>query len=1136
MSAIDDLIQALEALKQKPDGTILYAAEVHNLVDGIFAAMEMAGDVTVTTTPIEGGNKITITDPEGVAHEFDVMNGVDGAPGNNGHNPCLGVFADQTALETAHSTAEAGDYAYADVTDSTTQTTTSHIFRYSGSAWVDNGEGSPDNQTAFDGGAGPTVAGTKIDNTELNNPADNALPKAGDVMKLAAKLDGVTADVTKVALIPDTNYFDGKYVKNDKTIQTGSTPTGGVPNGILIVDVSNVKKIRFLGYERNVSTTAGYGFSAEPIDPTSTAEQLDYAIAFNGAAASARAVKIEVAVPEGMNYFACTIYKYGTPSDAVMTLEDFYCYLCTGESVGDSVTEINKKIEELGTKTNNSYEQPAISSIYSNYYVNGSDGSFVSSTTNDVIDISVVGVEKVRFTGVKTATQWFSGFAFYDKNGVFMQGNAWDYGADAVQLKEYVLNVPAGAASFKVTRNKSYFTVDDYFYYIIRTIGNDIEYVREKVGETLTVDDATYIVRRQRGDYTQGVAIDDANGTQLRIIFPVSGGEFLNICTENSDGYYIGVWNTLKRAVMTIVDSNLIEQITDSYTAAPIQHRISKGGYLSISLKHGSDVITDSLRDELVSKLHLTLSSGYEEDIKELSQGRVFLKYPLPQFSCGEASTSGYAGKVNENVTNRIVINDAVALPYSGVRLRVRVPNGFLMGMRFYNGSGNNGSAYPGVWMGDKYEIKVPKQFSHFMCYLCHTIDGETADNDYVFNPEQINGYASIGLISIEYEEPSGDIIARGLVNNEPLKATRVRYTSDKQYNTQGAMPSFVHCSDIHGDAVRWYNAVKFAEYFGLDGVIYTGDSCAYHVANGLSFIPYVIKDITPFVPVIATVGNHDTNGDASYVASLNTNLYNNVIKPFEVSGGYTLPSSSQYDDAPTYYYRDFAGKKLRVIVLNLYDTGVTEWEHNALTQKQIDWFIATLKSTPADYGVLVAYHRSVGGVIKDDNYVKFWQISSTAGYSPSTWSLNGVNGKPILDIIDAFISKTHLESSFIQTVLSGTQTITIDADFTSLNSGVEFIAHLFGHHHRDTVGYYDSTQKQLALCVCQGTAAYSSNYTSWATPSDLPRAGGGKEQDAFNVYTIDRAAKTVRIAKIGSTLSSETLQPRDFMVIPYAD
>ena len=112
MSAIDDLIQALEALKQTHDGTILYAAEVHDLVDGIFAAMEMAGDVTVATTPIEGGNRITITDPEGVAHDFDVMDGTDGQDGAPGHNPCLGVFADQTALETAHSTAEAGDYAY----------------------------------------------------------------------------------------------------------------------------------------------------------------------------------------------------------------------------------------------------------------------------------------------------------------------------------------------------------------------------------------------------------------------------------------------------------------------------------------------------------------------------------------------------------------------------------------------------------------------------------------------------------------------------------------------------------------------------------------------------------------------------------------------------------------------------------------------------------------------------------------------------------------------------------------------------------------------------------------------------------------------------------------------------------------
>lgn len=641
------------------------------------------------------------------------------------------------------------------------------------------------------------------------------------------------------------------------------------------------------------------------------------------------------------------------------------------------------------------------------------------------------------------------------------------------------------------------------------------------------------------------------SGTRFSLLFHVAAGYTVRFQSSWQAGVYGAIYAN-EPIALGGASTNVLQRILDvdggtSFSTKEHKDVTNVSGVLRIgTAKTDNSAFTQqdiadflaSLTYEIIDNNSLQGKINALSDAVDKKREDALLTFPLPPFVKGSASLSGNA-KVDASTYStypRMVIHDCVALPYAGCRLRVKVPNDFLMGFRFYNGYNNGDAAYPGAWFKSGEHYTPDLKYSHFMCYLAHTLDGSAADNSYVFDVDAINDLLATGEIAVQYED-CGDVSKRLVASGQQVKSTMLHYTSNKAYNQQGEMPTFVHCSDVHGDTTRWRNAVQLAALIKADAVINTGDSVAYHVENGETFLPTVVSDLMEQMPIISAVGNHDTNGDSTYRSSLNTNLYNNVIKPFEESAGYIMPSSSEYEDAPTYYYRDFATQKIRVITLNLYDKGQPDWNSNAISQKQINWLISTLASTPANYGVLIAYHRSCGGVVKDDNYSKFWQVSSTSGYSPNTWALTGITGNPILDIIDAFIAKSTLTSSFTQSITSNTtQTITISADFTSLNSGVEFIAHVFGHHHRDTIGYYNSTQKQLVLCVCQTTAAYSSVYTSWANPSDLPRFGGGKEQDAVNVYTIDRNAKSVRVAKFGSTLSSETLEQRDCMVIPYAD
>lgn len=123
---------------------------------------------------------------------IDSLKGADGAPGAQGtpgHNPCLGVFADESALPS--SDVQAGDYAYATVTDSsvTPATAASHVFRYDGTRWQDNGEGSPDAVTKFDGGSGPAVASVKI--VAADGESDVTLPTVGLVRETIDELVGM---------------------------------------------------------------------------------------------------------------------------------------------------------------------------------------------------------------------------------------------------------------------------------------------------------------------------------------------------------------------------------------------------------------------------------------------------------------------------------------------------------------------------------------------------------------------------------------------------------------------------------------------------------------------------------------------------------------------------------------------------------------------------------------------------------------------------------------------------------------------------------------------------------------------------------------------------------------------------------
>jgi hypothetical protein len=156
-------------------------------------------------------------------------------------------------------------------------------------------------------------------------------------------------------------------------------------------------------------------------------------------------------------------------------------------------------------------------------------------------------------------------------------------------------------------------------------------------------------------------------------------------------------------------------------------------------------------------------------------------------------------------------------------------------------------------------------------------------------------------------------------------------------------------------------------------------------------------------------------------------------------------------------------------------------------------------------------------------------------GYASSGLYVNII--RPIKTIVDAFISKTSLSTSYNENTINGNngETVTINVDFSNCAAGVEFICYVTGHRHKDNIGYvHTATNRQLMLNICCSNGHYpKSGSLSFAEGSDIPRGDRGVTQDAFNVYGIDRQSGRVKIARVGSNVNFEGID-RKFLLAPY--
>ena len=300
----------------------------------------------------------------------------------------------------------------------------------------------------------------------------------------------------------------------------------------------------------------------------------------------------------------------------------------------------------------------------------------------------------------------------------------------------------------------------------------------------------------------------------------------------------------------------------------------------------------------------------------------------------------------------------------------------------------------------------------------------------------------------------------------------------------------FSYVSDDHAtgwlNRYRKYTAMaldRVSKSLGVDAILNCGDSVL-SAGGALNALRKQFEN-TNKEDVLFVEGNHDR-----YIVDpiLSKEDFFNFMYRKQ-----TGDASFHFGNPPaSYYYRDFADKKMRLVVLDLYDipSQYNYNDHNGYRQNQLQWLANDALRIDADWSVIVATH--------------------SAPYSDADGMTNNTGGQGnrelLPQILSAFKNGTsvHLVNT---TVLGDVFTVDFTADFTGQGSRT-LVGVFTGHNHTDVVlekndityvsiacGYID-----VALYMGQLGYRYQDEYSAIA----------------FDVVIVDTTTQTVTLKRFG--------------------
>lgn len=337
--------------------------------------------------------------------------------------------------------------------------------------------------------------------------------------------------------------------------------------------------------------------------------------------------------------------------------------------------------------------------------------------------------------------------------------------------------------------------------------------------------------------------------------------------------------------------------------------------------------------------------------------------------------------------------------------------------------------------------------------------------------------------------------------------------------------------SDTHGDDARVANAIKLLENCGaIDAAIHLGDAHNSNYNDGTA-----AKTITAMnkatKPVLAVMGNHDGR---------QKNTTNCTVEQAVSAFLGQTKLASIYEDRGYGFY-DFAGYKIRIIMLNAYDfpndksgnNYVYYGDSNMYRQAQIDWFVSTLNSTPDDYTVIVAEHYIEPTTLDLTTIPQHVGTANVVGLSNTRGKNGQMSGTVISDIINAFVEKTTLSQSYTYVTAGAETGVTVSADFSARESS-NFACYIVGHTHCQAIGHITGHNSQVVY-INDTSCLFSNNNGSNMWPSAwslIPRASGQKSEDLLTVLCIDTANRKLNLVRVGANMN---MFGEDYDIVNYS-
>ena len=379
------------------------------------------------------------------------------------------------------------------------------------------------------------------------------------------------------------------------------------------------------------------------------------------------------------------------------------------------------------------------------------------------------------------------------------------------------------------------------------------------------------------------------------------------------------------------------------------------------------------------------------------------------------------------------------------------------------------------------------------------TVNIRKEDNT-AFTAEDIALIESLGItVKISYLNlgiiPQSE--SQGIVElNDEVKTKRYlknltlpNYSMDGNY-TPGILPFvLLHCSDIHADEINLKRIVDYKTYYSqyIDDAICTGDLIKDEFSNSHDF-----WDNAGAQNMLITTGNHEyyLRTDPHYYTQVTPlQVYNKFFKDYiQYWGTVHFPTNAD-TEGYNYYYKDYPSKHIRLIMLD----SMANMNANR-DNIQATWLTSVLNDVldenSAAYGYHVICALHLGSTIETLFDTSFSSYKNLLNRDNS-----GVNAT----VFAEFYTLRDAVESFI-------------------TSGGTFVGWIAGHRHVDGVGLLTGYHQAL-FNVATASGVTDTSWYIIPRGDDCDRTSGVKQQDSFNLYSIDTEKKLLRIFKVGSDM-----------------